>query len=78
MIRLVDPNTFEPVIRHRLVEVGLSPSDAREPELRPKAEVKEWLVNTLGGRYVLGSGNDTIYFEFESEAHRNWFVLRWG
>lgn len=73
-IKMIDPQTFEPLIRSKLFSYRF-PSG-----LTLNTDVEEWLDQNLKGRWELGTDNDykTYWIEFTEDKHLDLFLIRWS
>ena len=66
-----DPNTFEPVFDHPILDIGSSYSSV-------KSEVLEWLSKHCDDQFDVGFTAGGYYIDFPTESAMILFVLRWS
>ena len=73
-IKMIDPQTFEPLIRSKLFSYRF-PSG-----LTINQDVREQLDQNLKGRWELGTDNNgkTYWIEFVEDKHLDLFLIRWS
>ena len=68
----VNPHTYEPDVRHPILDVHSSHCSIKTP-------IMEWLAKNYGTRVQPGFDVDCeeYYIDFPTEADVTWFKLRW-
>lgn len=77
--RGLNPETLMPQLYNRYIQIEYLNNDIFEATISPTALIKDWLDETVGARrYRIGVESASAYIEFDSDADRLLFLMKWA